>query len=479
LLRALPTLSCLLFSYQAAAFEPSGSSWQFPTANFTASLIGLSPSGESWSSAFKRALGEWTDQTTFEFSSNDGVRDPCSGRNTSAFGDGVSSAAFTESQCGAAFGANVLAVTLKTVSCPTSSCTGNRTITESDIIFSQSVNWDVYSGPTRNGVRDFYRVALHELGHAIGLEHEPNAAAIMQPFISSLDALQNDDVTGANFIYGKDITFPSIYGIDIILPLASEILAPSGSVTLTGLLSQADSKLDNRPIDIYQFTLASDYSVDMRLSSNEVNPLLYLVRVNSAQVAIPNFSFSNDNFGIGTNSRISTTLPAGTYWAGVTTANSTDFGTYTLSLLANAQTTGLSSTDTFVSVYGATAQVNPNPIITGELSQSDFKFNNRFMDIFQITIDSEISLRFDLSANGLDTRLLLVQVNPDQSFGELSLENDGNGNGTNSSIQTSLLPGTYWLGITSFSPNATGDYRIDTRVVYVTPDSGLYATDVK
>ncbi len=465
MLRALCALCCLLLATQAAAFEPSGSSWQFPTANLTASFNGLSPSGESWSNAFKRALAQWTDQTTFEFSASDGVRDPCSGRNTSAFGDRISSAAFASSQCGAAFGANVLAVTLKTVSCPTANCTGNRTITESDIVFNQSVNWDVYSGPTRNGVRDFYRVSLHELGHAIGLEHEPDAAAIMQPFISNLDSLQNDDINGANFIYGKDITFSSIYGIDIILPLASEITVPSGSISLTGLLSQADSKLDNRPIDIYQFTLASDYNLDMRLNSNEMDPLLYLVRVDSAQVAIPNFSFSNDDFGFGTNSRISTTLAAGTYWAGVTSASSTDFGSYTLSLLANAQASSLSSADTFVSVYGAAVQVNPNPIINGGLAQTDFKLNDRFLDVFQIVIGSETTLKFDLSANGFDTRLLLVQVNPDQSLGELLLENDDNGSGTNSSIQTSLLPGTYWLGVTSFSPNATGNYRIDTRVV--------------
>jgi len=449
----------------ASAFEPSGSSWQFPAANFTVSFSGLSPSGESWNNAFKRALGEWTTGTTFEFNSTEGFRDPCSGRNTSAFGDGVTSASFTLNQCGTAFGANVLAVTLKTVSCPSSGCTGNRTITESDIVFNQSINWDVYSGATRAGVRDFHRVALHELGHALGLEHEPDEEAIMQPFISSIDTLQSDDIAGANFIYGKDVTFPSIYGANIILPLSSEISVTSGSIALSGLLSQSDSKLDNRPIDIYQFTLARDYTIDMELSSADLNSLLYLVRVNSAQAVIPDYSFSNDNFGSGSDSRINTLLPAGTYWAGVTSTGSAEVGGYTLSLLTNAESSQSISDNSFASIYGAAVQVNPNPIITGGLALGDFVFNNRFLDIYQITISTEVTLKFDLSANGLDTRLLLVEVNADQSLGQLSLENDDNGAGTNSTIEASLLPGIYWIGVTSFSPNASGSYRVDTSVV--------------
>lgn len=465
MLRVVTLLACLLLTHQVLAFEISGGAWQYPTANFTVSFSGASASGESWESAFKRALGSWTSATEFEFVSSEGFRNPCSGRNTSAFGDGVTSAAFTNSQCGTAFGANVLAVTLKTVSCPTSACTGTRTITESDIVFNQAVSWDVYSGSPRSGVRDFYRVALHELGHALGLEHESNQPAIMQPFISSIDSLQSDDIAGANFIYGKDLSFLSIYGIDIILPRASEISVPSGSISLTGLLSQSDSKLNNRPIDIYQFTLASDYTIDMRLSSTEMNSFLYLVRVNSAQGIIPEYSFSNDNFGIGTNSRINTALSAGTYWVGVSSSSSTDYGSYSLSLLTNAESSNLSSGNTFNSVYGAAVQINPNPVINGTLALSDFKLDNRFLDIYQITIDTEITLKFDLSADGLDTRLLLVQVNPDQSLGQLSLENDDNGSGTNSTIQTLLQPGTYWLGATSFSANATGDYRIDTTVV--------------
>ena len=89
--RILFVLASLLCSVQAAAFEISGASWLYPSANFVVSFSGNSPSGESWNSAFERALAAWTSSSTFEFNSNDGLRDPCSGRNTSAFGDGITS----------------------------------------------------------------------------------------------------------------------------------------------------------------------------------------------------------------------------------------------------------------------------------------------------------------------------------------------------------------------------------------------------
>ncbi len=457
--------SGLLLVTPASAFEVSGGSWNFPTATFTVSFDGLSPSGESWSNAFKRALSEWSVETAFEFNASSGFRDPCTGRNTSAFGDGASTAAFTTSQCGAAFGSNVLAVTLKTISCANAACTGNRTITESDIVFNQNVEWDVYSGAVRSGVRDFHRVALHELGHALGLEHESDEPAIMQPFISSLDTLQRDDINGANSVYGKEATFPSIYGVDIILPSASEITASSGSVSLTGVLSQSDGKLDNRPIDIYQFTLPRDYMVDLRVSSTDLNSLLYLVRINSTQGIIPEYSFSSHNSGSDSDARINTVLAAGTYWAGVTSADGAETGGYSVSLLANAEVSNLSEENSFVSVFGAAIQVNPNPIITGELSGSDFRLDDRFLDVYQIAVDSPVTLKFALSSNAIDTKLLLVQVNGDQSLGPLSLENDDNGSGTNSTIEALLQPGTYWIGVTSFSTNATGNYRLDTTVV--------------
>ena len=48
---------------------------------------------------------------------------------------------------------------------------------------------------------DLYRVALHELGHFMGLDHESSNVAIMQPVIGDIDELQQDDIDGANSLY--------------------------------------------------------------------------------------------------------------------------------------------------------------------------------------------------------------------------------------------------------------------------------------
>lgn len=118
-------------------------------------------------------------------------------------GNGVNEVVMTPTINGAAFGTNVLAVTL------------NRSIgsvrSEADILFNPIWRWDSYRGPrAANPDRfDMRRVALHELGHLLGLDHPdedtpPQAvAAIMNSRISNtLDGLQSDDIAGAQVLYG-------------------------------------------------------------------------------------------------------------------------------------------------------------------------------------------------------------------------------------------------------------------------------------
>ena len=53
---------------------------------------------------------------------------------------------------------------------------------------------------------DFYWTALHEIGHALGLDHSNFADAVMYPFYTGFkDNLQlnEDDINGIHYLYGK------------------------------------------------------------------------------------------------------------------------------------------------------------------------------------------------------------------------------------------------------------------------------------
>ena len=88
---------------------------------------------------------------------------------------------------------------------------------ETDIVFNSAFNWDSYRGDLRsNGVPDFRRIALHELGHSLGLDH-PDAVgqtvvAVMNSKPGDVDSLTADDIAGAQALYGTgatgSITFP-------------------------------------------------------------------------------------------------------------------------------------------------------------------------------------------------------------------------------------------------------------------------------
>jgi hypothetical protein len=104
---------------------------------------------------------------------------------------------------GDAFGSSTLATTLRTYQ--------GSTIVETDVVFNNARSWNSYRGQLRDAqsggqLDDFHRVAIHEFGHVLGLDHpdeaNQNVTAIMNAYESDIDALQADDIKGGQYLYG-------------------------------------------------------------------------------------------------------------------------------------------------------------------------------------------------------------------------------------------------------------------------------------
>lgn len=114
----------------------------------------------------------------------------------------VNELAFADTAYGRSFGENTLAIT-------TTVYFGNERL-EADVLFNKAYAWDSYRGAIRrsNGapIADIQRVALHELGHVLGLdhpdEHGQQVAAIMNSTIGNRYELSDDDIGGGQSLYG-------------------------------------------------------------------------------------------------------------------------------------------------------------------------------------------------------------------------------------------------------------------------------------
>jgi hypothetical protein len=84
---------------------------------------------------------------------------------------------------------------------------------EADTAFNPSILWNSYRGPLlSSGVIDFRRVAIHELGHILGLDHPDTNGqtvnAIMNSVIGNIETVTADDIAGVQALYGAPANPP-------------------------------------------------------------------------------------------------------------------------------------------------------------------------------------------------------------------------------------------------------------------------------
>jgi hypothetical protein len=366
--------SCLLMS-QLSAFDIDGNKWPGATTDFYVSIDGSSPSGVLWNTAFIGAMQDWNQSTDFTFNIFEELVDPC--RFDSRNGVG-----FTSDVCGSAFGENTLAVTLSRFS---SQLLGPPAIIRTDIVVNDSVQYDIYDGRIVQfgipfGSIDFRRVALHELGHAMGLDHEPSVVAIMAPNISNIDSLQADDIAGVNTLYGG---------------LGNCSIAALNFGTTTNSLNTGDCTVvdltvggtDTSFIDLYRFDLEATTTVQFAMDSLQLDSVLLL-----ADTDLNYLDFDDKTSGL-CSSTLSATLQAGSYFLLGNTfvepvkAECGNTGSYVLEAsFSSSQPKSLGSA---VSTLGAASSASFSGGITDNNGQG---FGNKFPPSSSLDIEASITV---------------------------------------------------------------------------------------
>ena len=157
----------------------------------------LSDGATSWGASAEGAMAIWN--TYLNNARFTAVRDSTVAKVS---GDSVNSVFFDSKLFGEDFGPRTLATT-------TYWYRGSR-MTEADVVFNTAYSWNSYRGAYRSNPLDFRRVAIHEFGHALGLDHPDdhgqNVSAIMNSTASSIDTVTSDDIAGAQALYGSGVS---------------------------------------------------------------------------------------------------------------------------------------------------------------------------------------------------------------------------------------------------------------------------------
>ena len=174
---------------------------------------------------------------------------------TAVEGDDEMSVIFDNKVFGTNFGSGTLAVTVLGYR--------NGNFEETDTVFNKAISWDSYRGPLTPPVFDFHRVAIHEFGHTLGLDHpdqaqpRQNVVAIMNSLVSNLDTLAQDDINGVTAIYGTGPAYNSTPNAPVLRNLSTRGTTFTGNNVLIGGFIIQGSQPAQLVVRCLAFSLAS------------------------------------------------------------------------------------------------------------------------------------------------------------------------------------------------------------------------------
>lgn len=231
--------------------------------------------------------------------------------------------------------------------------------------------------------------------------------------------------------------------VTVIVDPCQVVRALTVGQNVTGTLTANDCRLaDNTAFQKHQFTLAALTTVEIQMSSTQVDP--YLVLVNSANIVVD----EDDDGGGGTSARILRELPPGRYTVYANTFAERQYGTYALAVreAPAACTTGR-------------PVALPATTITAALSAaaSCRRNDGSFEDRYTLTVNARTTVSIGMSSSAIDP-VLTVLDSRQQVWGQ----DDDSGAGLDAALEVPLDPGTYTIFARGY-PGETGAYRLEVR----------------
>jgi hypothetical protein len=156
------------------------------------------------------------------------------------------------------------------------------------------------------GEFDLYLTAVHEIGHAVGLDHSEFTTAIMYPYAGYAIEVGQDDILAIQELYGPPAgTTPTTSKPEESDTPVREIPDSEDFITVEGTIS------DEAPFETWEIMVEAGETVTITMSTNAGNLDAYIGLLTSD---LSDVLIENDDFGESTDARVVYTFEeAGNY----------------------------------------------------------------------------------------------------------------------------------------------------------------------
>lgn len=221
--------------------------------------------------------------------------------------------------------------------------------------------------------------------------------------------------------------------------------APVGDLavpdTLSGALEEQDCLFEERFTDVWKLTIPTTMQVTLQLESDAFDALLVLVDSRGDIVAW------DDDSGGEYNSRLTIDLPAGQYFAHVTSYMPGETGPYRV----------MAQEGVPPSPCPATAVVGLPDTVTGVTEAGGCELNGFYLDVWRIVVPADTVVVLQVASDDYQAAVVVADT-----FGYF-MDGSGTGPGSSAWLETYLHAGSYdiWLGALD-DVSAAGSYTLST-----------------